>query len=142
MGDLFYFFGLLIFLVNLSLIHKTFKFHKINHRSQTFMKVTGKAPKKEDFESDEWIIFNSILVIQIITTLWIFLGLLTQSWKIYLLLIIVLLPINWSIRKFGSQNLINKFLMMIKASTLTFIPLLMTLNHFHMHLDIWKLLFG
>lgn len=142
MGDLFYFFGLLIFLVNLSLIHKTFKFHKINHRSQTFMKVTGNPPRKEDYTSEEWTIFNTLISVQIITTLWIFLGLLTQSWKVYLLLILILLPINWSIRKFGSENLINKFFMVSKASILTFIPLLMTLNHFHLHLDIWKLLFG
>ena len=142
MGDLFYFFGLLISWTNFIWISKLFEFHKINFWAITFEKVSKNPPKKEDFPNSQWEIFNAYSALSVITIIWFILGLLTQSWKFYFLTISILFLINWVIKKRDPFSLFGLILIPIKGLIICLIPTLMTINHFHLHLDIWALIFG
>lgn len=142
MGHLYYFFGLLITIVNLSLLPNIFKFHRINHWAATFLKVTGKPPAKEDFSPGEFELFNTFVQSSVSTVFWFFLGILTQSWKIFLVINCLLFFINWTLKKIGTQTLYSSLLVICKSILITAIPIILIINHFHLHLDLWSLLFG
>lgn len=141
MGHLYYFFGLLMVIVNISLLPNIFKYHKINYWAATYLKVSGKPPKKEDFSDGEWDLFNVFVQSSVSTSFWIFLGILTQSWKIFILMTFLLFCINWFLKNWGSQSLPSKTLIVVKSLLVTVVPLILVINHFHLHLDLWSLLF-
>lgn len=138
-GHLYYFFGFFLFLLNLFLLTKYFSFFKTSEWVEKFQKVTNKKPQKSDFKKDEFSEWISFSILLIIDTLWLFCGVLTKSWKIFLLILIFNFILNLLLKLTGKFSTISKIIHFIKLIVITFTIGLLTMNHFHLHLDIWEL---
>ena len=142
MLGIFYFFGLILCLLNLSLLSQFHKVLKIKEWAISFKKVSGKEPSKTDFKSKEYDLFLSSNSVLILNFFWLFFGLITSEWRIFGLLMIISSILNL----FGLLFLKYKFrtisnlLQYIKMLTITIIVGLLVMNHFHFHIDMWTYL--
>ena len=81
--------------------------------------------------------FNSILTMNF---LWIFFGLVTNSWKFFLVLLIVNLLLNILINKTTKIKTLNYLIGFLKIITVTSAVGTLVINHFHLHLDLFGIL--
>jgi len=140
LGHFYYFIGLLLFLANLGLILKLNKILKTQSWVQSFFKVTKKRPDKRDMpdgDYQDFVSFNSVMVANF---LWIFFGLISQSWKMFLLILGVMFILNLLLTMFHKFNLFSKFLNFIKLIIITSSICTLVINHFHLHVDVYKIL--
>jgi hypothetical protein len=141
MGHLFYFFGLIVFLTNINFLLEVFEYLRIKEWFNSFEKVTKKKPTVKDFKKgdlENYKKFNSVLAIN---SFWLFFGILSSSWKIFILLLIFNFLNGVLIKIIGEFRLISKILFLMKAIIITLSILILTINHFHLHLDLFGLLF-
>lgn len=138
LGDIFYFVLFCIFLLGIVKLFNISKIVEVSNWIQKFKKVTNKNPSKGDFKSEEdWKITLAFGVISIFEFYWILFGVLSDNWKIFILLILLGL----------SFNLLNRYLNLFlkKIASITFNVLklcligVLVINHFHFHLDVWKI---
>ena len=94
LGDIYYFLGLLLFLVDLGLLMKYSKIQKTKNWVDAFLKVTKRKPNKDDMKSEDFQELNSFNSVLTFDFLWIFFGLITNSWKFFLLLLVVNFILN------------------------------------------------
>jgi len=135
--DIYYGFGLLALLATIIGIIRFNKFYYIKEWIVKFKKVNNKTPKLNEFRTEsDYNLFISLSVSSMVLTTWIFLGLLTNNWFVYLSLIILgillsNLPFKWT--------KIHK-LILLKFSVLKFLVVLfMILNNFIFKLNILEL---
>jgi hypothetical protein len=138
LGHLFYFIGLFIYLIDILIITRYFKFLKIKEWVFTFNKVTSKQPLKSEFKDKEFDMFFTYNTSTLFTFLWIFFGLLTKSWPIFSILLIMNISINYITQLIGQFSMISKIIQFIKMFIVTLSVGLLVINHFHLHLDLWK----
>jgi len=141
LSDIFYFFGLLLFFITFSRIFTYSKIIDIKEWYQKFKKVTQKDPKKEDFRSEtEYSLFLSIGCFSVFQSLWLIVGLLTGSWKIFgiLLILSLLMRIFFEILSYTLQKIVGSLF----TTLISFSILLLVINHFHLHLDLFKVVFN
>ena len=87
LGHIFYFFGLLVFILSLNRIFQYFKLIEIKEWLVAFKKVTQKDPAKTDFRSvKDYNLFVSFGCLSMFETLWIILGFMSSNWLIFLVL--------------------------------------------------------
>jgi hypothetical protein len=139
-GHIFYFIGLIIFLSNLGLLSNFFKISKIKEWNIKFNKVTGKNPIKSDYKEKEFESFISFGLIMIINFIWIFFGLLTTSWIIFSLLLIFNLLVNLISKAIGLFTNVSNILQFVKLCIVTGFIGLLVINHYHLHLDLYKII--
>jgi hypothetical protein len=141
MGDIFYFFGLILFLSNLNLISNFFTYIRIKQWFLSFKKITKKEPKNSDFKRGEQKIFNNMNGLFLSNFFWIFFGLLTNSWKIFTILLIISLIINLTCKLIGEFTLFSKVVQFLKLVLIAASISILTINHFHLHSDLFRLFF-
>ncbi len=132
-GNLYYIFGLIPLILSLSNVFNYFKFFTIKNWALKFKKVTGKEPSNKDYRSDgDYHFFITYGVSSLIISFWLLLGVITNSWYIYILIIIS----NIIILRIGNK-IKNDNLNMIMGFLLTTIKCLiiyaLIMNHFHFH---------
>ena len=89
LGNLYYIIGLIPFMLSLSNVFNYFRFFAIKNWIVKFKKVTGKEPLGKDYRSDgDHNFFLAYGISSLIISLWLLLGIITNSWYIYILLII------------------------------------------------------
>ena len=89
LGDIFYFVLFCIFLLGIVKLFNISKIVEVSNWIQKFKKVTNKNPSKGDFKSEEdWKITLVFGVISIFEFYWILFGVLSDNWKIFILLIL------------------------------------------------------
>ena len=145
LGDIYYFIGLIIFLADLGLIMKFSKIQKSKKWVEAFFKVTKRRPNKQDMGTETFQELNSSNLILTLNFLWIFFGLITKSWKFFLFVLFINLLLNAIINKVQNIKSLSTLIGYIKMILLTFIILLLVINHFHLHKDLFleiKKLFG
>lgn len=135
-GNIFYLFGLLVFIISFSRLFNYSKIIQIQDWISAFKKVAQKEPTKNDFRSKEdYSLFLGYGTISIIESIWILIGLLSGNWQIFLLLVLssfllknILEYVPISIKKiFGfTYSLIKSIIILI-----------LVLNHFHFHLSLF-----
>lgn len=145
LGELYYFFMLILIIFNILFIANFFKYTKIAEWYHTFKKVTGKEPKKEDFKENEFELINFLNCVIIFNFTWIFFGILSKSWIIYLLLL-GLLFVMFLIQSvfsviFGKFSFFSKITNLIFWIFLTSVLVLLTINHHHLHLELADYIF-
>lgn len=140
-AHLFYFVGLWIFLLNLILTTNIIKFLKIQEWVVKFNKISGRFPVKMDFKENDFEYFLFTNSVVLLTFFWLFCGLISNSWPISLFLILfnVLLA---SLSKLTGFNILSLIINTIKNVVSTSLIGFLVFNHYHLHLDIIKLLFG
>lgn len=139
LGDLFYLIGFILFLVGFAFLYKTTKIVSITDWAKKFKKVTGKFPSEGDFRSkEEWSLTLGFGFTSIFTSIWLFVGLLSNSWLVFLLILALGLLTN-ILNKFS-----NIFFMKINININSIVRVLtigfLVLNHFHLHLDLTNIL--
>jgi hypothetical protein len=128
MGHIFYFFGLILFLSNLNLISNFFTYIKIKEWFESFKKVTKKEPQNSDFKRGEHRIFNNLNGLFLVNFFWIFFGLLTNSWKLFAVLLVINLIINLICKLVGEFRLFSKIIQFIKVILITASICILTIN--------------
>lgn len=139
MAHLFYFFGLFIILLLFSRLVALKKYYKATEFKKSFKKVTGNDPKKIDFkDKEDYNIISGIGCILGIEGLWFLIGLISGNWIIFLSIIIVNLMKNLISKLLPSiLNLIIDYIYIVIK---ILIVLFLVINHFHLHLDIIRVI--
>jgi hypothetical protein len=81
LGNIYYFFGLVLFLIDLGLLTNFFKIQKTKNWIDSFFKVTKRKPNPSEIKIDEYQKVNSFHQTFAINFLWIFFGLITSNQK-------------------------------------------------------------
>lgn len=137
LGDIYYFIGLILFLADLGLIMKFSKIQKSKNWVEAFFKVTKRKPNKQDMDKESFQELNSSNLILTLNFLWIFFGLITKSWKFYLVVLFTNLFLNSVINKIQNLKSLSNFVSYLKMFLLTSTILLLVINHFHLHKDLF-----
>lgn len=138
LGHIYYTFGLIMIVSLLTILFKFNKISNIREWYTKFKKVTGKIPKEKDFRSkEESILYNSFSSLLVIEFTWTILGLLTNSWYVFLLLFTITLIINL-IKKPIEFTIIDKILVFILILIKLLAYLYLVINHFHLHFNTWS----
>jgi hypothetical protein len=145
LGQVYYFFTLILIIFNILLIANFFTYYKVVEWYHAFKKVTGKEPKKEDFKEKDFELTSFLNLVIIFNFTWIFLGILSKSWIIYLLLLGASFS-NFLIQKilaliFIRFSVVSKILNFLFMIFLTVVLVILTINHFHLHLELSDYIF-
>lgn len=140
-GHFFYFLGLIIVLFNLFTFSKFKRIFDLREWMIKFKELTGRNPVSTDYrkEDDKEILTVWSLTI-ILTSSWLFFGLLTKSWYVYLFLIVMNTLINLVVKSVGEFNNLSFVIYFIRSFVTLFVITFLIMNHFHFHLDIWQLI--
>ena len=136
MGNFYYFIGLIIFLANIGLLSKFKRIAKIKEWSSAFTKVAKKKPTKSDFkdkEYEELAAANSILAINFF---WLFFGLITKSWIIFLVLLSFNFITNLILKIFKEFSLLSIMINFCKMVIINISIGILVINHYHLHLNL------
>jgi len=139
LGDIYYFLGLLLFLVDLGLLMKYSKIQKTKNWVDAFFKVTKRKPNKGDMKSEDFKELNSFNSVLTLDFLWMFFGLITNSWKFFLLLLVVNFLFNILIFQLKSIKKVSFVLGFLKMLLITFSIGTLVINHFHLHKDLYEM---
>ena len=135
LSQIFYFFGLIIFILSVSRIFQYFKLIEIKEWLLAFKKVTQKEPVKTDFRTTkDYNLFVSYGCLSIFETLWIILGFMSSNWLIFLALFLSGFILK-QILDFTSFT-IQKIVGIIFTSIKSLVVLILVINHFHLHQDL------
>lgn len=135
-GNIFYLFGLLVFVISFSRLFNYSKIIQIQDWISAFKKVAQKEPTKSDFRSKEdYSLFLGYGTISIIESIWILIGLLSGNWQIFLLLVLssFLLKNILEYLPISIKKIFGFTYSLIKSLTI----LVLILNHFHFHLSLF-----
>jgi len=139
LSQIFYFFGLIIFILSVSRIFQYFKLIEIKEWLLAFKKVTQKEPVKTDFRNTkDYNLFVSFGCLSAIETLWIILGFMSSNWLIFLALFLSGFILK-QILDFTSFT-IQKIVGIIFTTTKSLVILILVINHFHLHQDLVTLI--
>ena len=139
LGHLFYATGLFLFCFSLLRTISYSHFIDIKEWVVKFGEKIKKSPAKLDFRNEkEYNFFVSFGCLSLIDVLWFFVGLLTPNWKIFGLFLIFTFLIRFVLEKlpFPIQKIIGTTISLFKTALI----LVLVLNHFHWHLDIYNLI--
>jgi len=132
-GDVYYFFVLILFILNLGVLLNFSNYDRIFNWYYKFKKVTKKEPSRSDYKSKDFEFYNFYIVLELMNIFWILLGLVTKSWLAFICLLIFNLLISSIIKKTVDFYFLVKFLRLIKVSIVTLIMGFLFINHFHLH---------
>jgi len=139
-GHIFYFIGIFVMILSIYNIINYFKYARIKKWANTFKKVTGKTPNIPQYPSKEdHDTFISYPIISYIQTIWFLLGLVSNSWYLFLTLILTNVLFSFLLRKINI-HFIENFVSYIFNIIKFFLILATIINHFHIHYD-WLILF-
>ncbi len=140
LGHIYYALGLIPLLMTLAVFIKLKDYNKTKEWYSKFEKVTGKKPLKSEFRTlDEYNLYTGVSGITVIDFIWVILGLLTQSWYIFIAIMLLSVVVNL-IKKSIGINLISNTLTGILLITKFSVYLYLIINHFHLHLDAWDII--
>jgi hypothetical protein len=141
LANFYYFIGLFILICSFSNLINFFKFSKIRHWISTYQKVTNEDVSRKDFRKiEEYNIFTIYSIFTICEFVWFLIGLVSNSWYIFLSLILLSFTTRLIAKLLNHNVLYNTLgftIQFIKFSAI----LILILNHFHFHLD-WIELLG
>jgi hypothetical protein len=139
-GNIYYFFGLILFLIDLGLLMNFFKIQKTRNWLDSFFKVTKRKPNENEIKIDEYQRVNSFQQTFAFNFLWIFFGLISKNWKFFLVILFLNFFLNIISKATVSQKKIYSTVEFVKFFIVTFSIGFSVINHFHLHLDVVKIL--
>ena len=135
MGDIFYIFGLLVLILNFSILINYNKIFNTRIWISKFTEISGGVPKISDFRSkDEYDVYTSSNIISIIDFFWFLIGLISNSWIIF----IGFLVFQFIFKSFANLikfEIIRKNMEILLQFSKILIILSLILNHFHFHIN-------
>lgn len=140
LGNIYYFLGLLLFLMDLGILMRFNKIQRIKNWIESFFKVTQKKPKKEDMNSEEYKLVNAYETLMMTNLLWMFFGLITKSWKLYAIVLVANFLMNLLLINTKKFRVLNYIFEMIRFLLVVLCLGFAVINHFHLHIDIVDLI--
>lgn len=142
LGHIFYAIGLILVLILITLISRFDEFYNAREWVIKYQVVTGKKPERVNFRSEsEYLNVLLISLFDLLDFIWTLVGLLSSSWFVFAFLFIWSIGTNL-IKSKINLNPLSKFmsfqLVLVKFITISYL----IINHFHLHLDTWKLIFN
>ena len=137
MSDIFYGIGLVIIGLNLAVLLRYKKIFEINEWLAGYKKVMGRNPGKSDFrsQSDLEILLSWSFTV-VITVLWMFFGLLSKYWVIFILIFCFNILLNYLSKKLNKYKRVRFLLKFIKSIVMVSIISFLVINHFHLKMDL------
>ena len=139
LANLFYFCGLFLLLFHLIIISNLPKFFYIREFIDKFQKVTSKKPEKNDFSDSEYDLYCLVLVNNLFTSTWFFIGLIGTNWLVFLFYFLYN-PILSLLMNINKSKFISIPIDFIRIILTTIIIGLLVFNHFHLHINLTKFL--
>lgn len=141
-GHIYYGIGLIVVLSVISMLLKFKNLYRIKEWEEKYKKVVGKTPLKTDYrDKKDWNLSRTSNVLYFFEIIWIFGGLITSSWYIFLSLIITTYIIAFIIKPFKFTILFKVFVLLFSFIRL-FTYLYLIINHYHLHNDTFQILKG
>jgi len=137
MGDLFYFIGLLVFIVSVAMSMSYHESSLVKEWAVAFKRVSKKDPVKSNFKSERE--FNSYTLSNSgykMEVMFFILGMLTSSWPIYF----TLLTLQIFVSMLNKYSIFNKTFGFLFQITKSITIILLVMNHFHFHKNIYDLI--
>lgn len=142
LGDVYYSIGILVLLSVLSTILKFGKIYSIKEWREKYEKVIGKIPVKRDYRNKkEYSISQSNKILSIFELVWISFGFFSNSWYLFLLLIICSYITNLVTKPF-KWTLFYKLIIFSFIFSKMILYLYLITNHFLLHLDTYSIIFN
>lgn len=146
LGHIFYAIGLFIFLLDLLNLFNYHKTYKVAEWAEAFKKVNKRSPKKSDYRTTEDYntgMFTGFIALSELT--WCIIGLISGSWKVFAILFLfgfITQLIQSLIGKILSKkcNPLNKLISYGYLTIKSAVLMILVINHFHLHLDLFKLI--
>lgn len=133
-GDLFYFVGLIVAFINLSMIPILNSVLKTEEWVLSFQKINGRFPSKLDFKDDNQMKkMNAFYYHTIFSTVWMFLGLVSKSWFVFLSVLLINFLVMRILDKIGIHKNFSKYTRIVLVTFNTLVIFFLVLNHFHFH---------
>ena len=134
-GHIYYLIGLVVFFSIISIIFRFKKIYFIKEWKDKYEKVTGKKPLKSEFRAKiEYTTLESYNILVVFELIWVLFGLISNSWCIFLSIIITSYVLNLLIKPI-------KYTMLHRLSIHLFIILkllvygYLVVNHFYLHIE-------
>lgn len=134
-GHIYYLIGLVVFFSIMSIIFRFKKIYHIKEWRDKYEKVTGNKPLKSEFRSKiEYSTIESYNILVIFELIWVMFGLISNSWCIFLSIIVTSYILNLLIKPI-------KYTMIHRLSIHLFIILkllvygYLVVNHFYLHIE-------
>lgn len=140
MADIYYFFGLIIFLLNINIITNFFGYIKIKEWFKSYQKITKKTPSTDKFKKGELDKLKNYSSLMNLNFVWLFFGLITTNWK-FLILTLTLNSVLGLVTHFiGEFRTISKILSLLNLILICSVILVTSMNHFHYQKDLFNIL--
>jgi hypothetical protein len=138
-ASIFYFIGLILFLFNFIILMNLSKYFYVREFVAKFKKVTGKNPESSDFADQNFGFFSLILLTEVFNFTWFFLGTIGQNWIVFLGYFLILPILAFGINT-PKIKFITNFFISLKVIFVVFLLGFLVFNHFHLHLNLAKLI--
>lgn len=134
-GDIFYIFGLLVLILNFSILINYSKIFNTRIWISKFTEISGNPPKISDFRSrDEYDVYTSSNIISMIDFFWFLIGLISNSWIIFISFLVFQFLFK-SLTGLIKIEIIRRVVEVIFQFSKILIILALILNHFHFHIN-------
>lgn len=142
LGHIYYTIGLIPLLMSLAVLIKLRDYNRVKEWASKFEEITKSKPKKTDFRStEEYSIYTGVSGVLAVDFIWCVLGLLTQSWYVFLSILTISLVLNF-VKRSINLNPISTIITSIILITKFSVYLYLIINHFHLHYDTWQVVKG
>jgi hypothetical protein len=138
----YYFIGFLLSISNFGAILKFKKIKKTKSKVESYIRVLNKIPSNDKISKKDLTDLFSFQYIMSANLIWIIFGLISDSWKIFLLIIFSILVINFFYYIFKKNSMVSFLIDLVKALFIFSCVLILTMNYFHYHVNLWELIFG
>lgn len=147
-GHIFYILSLFLLLGNINVLRNFYTLYEHKDWADRYKIVIGSLPKKKQFDTRSYSKYTTYISIEAMNIVWLLLGIVSNSWMVYLTLIFILALTNYLNRYIESlHNIAQKLRFKINISIrfvyhiiLTFTMAFLILNHFHFHINIFDFL--
>ena len=133
-SHIFYIFGLLFFINNFKILMRFNNYYYLKEWYIKFQNVTGNRPKSQDFRTKEdYVTFKNKNILSIFEIIWLFIGIFTNNWFIFLFLLLVNLIANINSSKI---SIIDRFFSFFYILMKSIIYLILFINEFHLRMNL------
>lgn len=141
MVDIYYLIGVLVAILNIGCLYKHKKVFDVTEWIFKFKEITGKNPTTQDFrDGNSYVVLLTWSITVILTVFWLFVGLFSRNWPLFLAIMGFNVILNRLLRKI-KYNSVKRYVLVLKSLVITSFIVFMIINHFHLKKDLINLIF-
>lgn len=138
-GHIYYLFGILVIIKHLFQLFAFRSLDRVKDWSLRYKEVIGRNPKKKEFRStEEYDLNETNQALMVFELLWVMSGLFSTNWHIFASIFIGSIIFGVFVKPFFF-TFFGKLLSFSFIIVKLLLYLMLIVNHFHYHLDLWEL---